>query len=252
MIDSGFLLINKPAGRSSHSSVAQVRRCVGKQYKVGHGGTLDPFATGLLIVGVGRAATKHLGALLTCDKKYVARGQLGLLTDTLDGTGIPMATHESGPITRAAIEQAAASLGNSYLQKPPLVSAKKYEGARLYQLVRKGKKTPEELDAIAARKSRVVTLHTVKIVDFEVPSFTIQAHVSHGTYIRSLVLDIAQAAGSCATTMALERSAIGPLRLENAIDLDSIQQAQDVTERLIPIDQFLQLLAQHNHPITPC
>jgi len=228
VVEPGFLLVNKPKNVSSFSCVAHIKRLLPKKTKVGHAGTLDPFAQGLLILGVGREATRTMSALMKLDKVYVAIGKLGERTDTLDNTGRIIETADVA-ITRQQLKGAIASLGTGYMQMPPVYSALKYQGMPLYALARKQLITPDELDTIVAQKRRHVTLHAVELLAFEFPYFTIQAHVSHGTYVRSLIDDIAVRAGSCATTHALERIAIGPWDLREAhavtdlIDNDQLQ-----------------------------
>lgn len=217
----GFLLINKPAGISSHACIAQVKRTVGKKDKIGHAGTLDPFASGLLIVGIGRAYTKQLPLIMAYSKEYVAQGQLNLLTDTLDPTGAVVRT-ENATISKEQLEDAIASFGNAYEQTPPIYSALKSGGKRLYRVAREGTLSPEELAKITAEKKRVVQLYEMSLIDFAFPHFTIRARVSRGTYIRSLVNDIAGRCNSCATTTSLIRTNSGPFSVNNAANCATV------------------------------
>jgi tRNA pseudouridine55 synthase len=266
-MSTGFLLIHKPAGISSFYCVKRIKKLLGdKKLKIGHGGTLDPFATGLLIVGVGRSATRHLDLLLKVDKKYKARAKLGELRDTLDLTGeiiagvggereagheqeilpesVPALGQSQEPVSRKLISQESLvhsyqALGAGYTQTPPIYSACKFSGVRLYALAREGRRSEQELAELADSKKRFITLHSVELLDFSYPYFTIQAHVSHGTYIRSLMDDIARGAGSCATTYELERTQVGPFKLADAVAFDLLDSPEAVLEHLMPVDQFL-------------
>jgi len=136
----GYLLINKKAGETSHNCVAKVRRLVGRMVKVGHAGTLDPFASGLLVIGIGRAATRTLGIVSKNTKVYVATGKLGELTSTLDTESQVVETRDATGVTAQKIEHSIAALGSSYEQIPPIYSALKYQGKPLYHFARSGKK----------------------------------------------------------------------------------------------------------------
>ncbi len=219
---SGFLLLNKPKNVSSFYCVNQIKRLVGKKVKVGHSGTLDTFATGLLIICVGRAATKQVPSLMGLDKTYVVRAKLGEITDTLDYTGTIVEQCDAAHVTQKALINAIKALGSSYEQVPPIYSALKHKGKPLYALARKEKLSEEELVAIAEAKKRRVQLYEVSLDTYSPPFFMFTARVSKGTYIRSLANDIAQKAGSIATCYELKRTAIGPLNLENAVSLDAL------------------------------
>lgn len=239
----GFLLINKPADISSYGCIARIKRIIGKKNKIGHAGTLDPFATGLLVIGIGRAATRNLDMFMKCDKEYIAQGKLGELTDTLDNTGSIIKTCLFNHVTQETMLDAVTALGTSYEQVPPIYSAKKIDGKRLYMLARTGKKSPEELAQLAQKKRKIVQLHEMELLDFTPPFFTIRARVSHGTYIRSLVDDIAQKSDSCATTYSLKRTQIGPIACDLAVDIDKLNSENDIENTLINVDIFLQQYA---------
>lgn len=239
---AGFLLISKPKDRTSFSVVKQIRRLVGKKVRVGHTGTLDPFATGLLIIAIDRTATKHCDAFLTLDKVYRATGKLGELTDTLDLTGDIIKTAPSD-IPKNQLSKALEMLGSSYLQTAPIYAALKYKGVPLYTLARKKKLSPEELDAIVKTKQRMVSLYSLKLLDISPPFFTIEAHVSHGTYIRSLINDIAKKADTIATTYELERTHIGPFSLEQAHTLEELETKEAILDKLIPVHKMLEIVA---------
>lgn len=233
---AGFLLVRKPTGVSSFFCVKRIKHILGKRAKVGHAGTLDSFATGLLIIAIDRTATRRIDELMQLDKVYVAQAKLGQLTDTLDFTG-ELLEDESVSVTREQLEDAIASFGAEYLQTPPIFSALKVSGRRLSELARSGKKSAEELRAIARRKIRTVQLHKLELQKFEPPFFTVYAHVSHGAYIRTLMEDIAQKLGTHATTHELSREAIGPFTLERAIEMDSLDCQDAIQRNLLSLDQ---------------
>jgi len=236
----GFILINKPKGANSFRTIAQIRRILEqRKLKAGYAGTLDPFATGLLIVGIGREATRELHTITRWDKRYIARAKLGEQTDTLDCTGQVIEMCNAQDITEEKLFSAIKRIGNNYQQTPPLYSALKHEGVPLYKHARKKGKTAQDLQDVLSAKSRSVTLHEVTLIDFTWPFFTIEAHVSHGTYIRTLVNDIARNAGSCATTQELKRTAVGNVGLENATDLDALKTPDDILSRLIDVNVFV-------------
>ncbi len=235
----GFLLINKPKNYNSFRAIAQIRRITGiKKLKAGYAGTLDPFATGLLIVGIGRPATRLLHTITRWDKKYRALAKLGKQTDTLDFTGQIIDTCNT-EIKEEQLFAAIKRLGNQYKQTPPLYSALKHKGVPLYNHARKKGKSAKELEAVLEAKARSVQLHELILTNFSSPFFTIQAHVSHGTYIRTLVNDIARSAGSCATTHELTRTAVGNINVEQAIDLDNLKTVKDIKDNLIPVENFM-------------
>lgn len=243
---NGFLLINKPAGVSSYDCIRRLQKILGIKKRIGHAGTLDPFATGLLIVAIGRQATKQIQKIMELDKEYVATGELGILTDTLDGTGLEIKRCPIPTMEQFNFKEISKLFCPSYLQTPPIFSALRHEGKRLYSMARKGKRSIEEMEEIALKKQRMIHIHSLELLDLNLPYFTIRACVSHGTYIRSLVNDIAQALGSCATTIALERSAIGPFTISQALDLGTIKEKSDLISFLIPVENFLQKL-NSNH-----
>lgn len=235
---AGFLLVNKPQGISSFACIQYLKKIVGKNVKIGHSGTLDPFATGLLIVGIGREATSNFQQLMMLDKEYVATSKLAELTDTLDFTGNFIRADKDIIACSDRIKNSIAMLGNSYIQVPPVYSALKHQGVPLHKLARLGLST--DVEKIAQEKARRVYLHAIELIDLQLPFFTIRAHVSHGTYIRSLSNDIARGIESCATTYRLSRTAIGPFFISNAFDLYTLVTTDDIHRCLIPVDHFLQ------------
>ena len=208
---SGLLLLDKPAGMSSHRVVSIVRRLTGA--KVGHAGTLDPMATGLLILLLG-SATKLSCALLEGDKGYFATALLGCETDTLDTTG---ATLRESPVrvTRTRLEETLAAFSGPILQIPPMYSAVSIDGARMYKLARKGIEVE--------RPARPVTIYELELCSFEGNEFEISVVCSKGTYIRSLIADIGHALGCGACMSALRRTRSTGFSLEDAHTLEEVE-----------------------------
>lgn len=235
---SGFLLLNKPKDISSFAAINSIKKLLPRKTKVGHAGTLDNFATGLLIVAVGRQATREIKTLMNLDKTYSVRAKLGERTDTLDYTGTIIEKKELENISAQTIAQAIASLGSSYEQIPPIFSALKFQGDNLYALARSKKLSHQELESIVKHKSRTVELYDVTLESYTPPYFSFSAHVSKGTYIRCLANDIASNLGSIATTYDLLRTSIGPYLLDEAQELSSFKDRDDVRAHLIPIEQF--------------
>lgn len=240
----GFILVNKPVGMTSRDCVSQIEKIIRKvtnqKIKVGHTGTLDMRANGLLIIGIGRTATREIKYFLELDKRYTATAQLGYLTDSLDLNGTVL--QEGLPfdhVTHHDLEHAIKSLGMRYWQIPPLYSALKHNGERLSVLARKQHILQEDLERIARRKQRLIDLHSVTLDAYKKPYMTLSAHVSHGTYIRTLVDDIAQKVGTRATTIELKRTAIGNFLLKDAVDISVIKKAEDIDRVIVPIKEML-------------
>lgn len=256
-LKSGFLLINKPVGISSYGCIGHIKRILRQKavssnftlsergphakangawgQKIGHAGTLDPFASGLLIVALGREATRLISHFMAMEKTYVATGKCGELTDTLDCTGTVVSTSDYIP-SEQEIRQSLDSFGSSYEQIPPLYSALKYQGKPLYLLTRTKMMSDEQLQEVADAKRRTIQLYDKKLISYDSPYFTIQVRVSQGTYIRTFINDIANRAGSCATTYQLSRIAIGSFNLDQAIDLPQLNTIDDLNKHIIPFD----------------
>jgi tRNA pseudouridine55 synthase len=219
----GLLLLNKEAGVTSFDSLAAVKKTFATG-KVGHTGTLDKFASGLLLVLVGRGV-KLIPLFYNCTKEYTADIFFGLETDTLDPEGTVIAKGEL-PF-RQAIEDVLESFRGEILQSPPAYSAKHINGRRSYELAREGK-DPE-------MKKQRITIHELELVSWLPPIGRIRVRVSSGTYIRSLARDIALAVGTRAHLSALRRNMVGPFRLEDAVDKD----CSCFNEALRPINSSL-------------
>lgn len=239
----GILLLNKPADITSFDCIRALKKILPRKTKIGHSGTLDPFATGLMIIAIGRNATKQLSAFTNQAKTYVATAQLGLLTDTLDGTGEVVDPGETTTPTEQALRDALASLQPAYEQIPPSYAALKHKGKPLYELMRKKKITEEQASKIVATKQRTVSISQASFDSYAPPTFSITITVSKGTYIRSLMNDIARRAGSCATTTLLARTSIGPLCVSTALPVDQLTE-QSIHDNLMPIDQVLARITQ--------
>lgn len=230
---SGFLLVNKPIGITSFKCIAKIRHLLPHHTRIGHAGTLDPFASGLLIVAIGRSATKKISQLMNCDKTYIVKAKLGELTDTLDHTGTIMSKENLEPFTEEVLAAAIRQLGSSYQQTPPIYSALSHEGVRLYNLARSKTMDEVQLREIANSKKRTIDIHELTIIAYEHPFMTFSVRVSKGTYIRSLANDLAQLLGTHATTYELTRTAIGQFRLENAKDLHTLLLSKEILSRHI-------------------
>jgi tRNA pseudouridine55 synthase len=241
---NGIILINKPADVSSFHVVLRVKNLVGiKREKVGHAGTLDPFATGLMIVGIGREATRLLTQLTHSDKVYVATGKLGQATDTLDLTGKVITECPWEYITPDTLAAQCAQLVGPYEQIPPIYSALQYQGQRLYTMARKEYVPTSVLHEIVEQKKRTVRIRDLDLISTALPEFVVKARVSHGTYIRVLVDAIARGLGSCAFTTALDRTAIGPFKSVYALDLEDVTSQEVLQAHLMSVEQVCDLLA---------
>ncbi len=230
----GILNFNKPTGWSSHRVVSCVRKWT-RQRRVGHAGTLDPLASGVLLICLGQA-TRVAEYLMASDKVYLARLCLGVTTDTYDATGQVTGTGEvrvDEATLRAALERFVGLIE----QVPPMYSALKHGGRPLYQLARRGVQVE--------RAARRVHIYSIVLTRLEGPELTIQVHCSSGTYIRSLAHDIGQVLGCGAHLVALVRQASGSFRLEQAITPDQFEAAVSEGhwhELVYPLDAALQSL----------
>lgn len=215
----GWIILDKPHGLGSTQAVAAVKRNLreagfGKQAKVGHGGTLDPFATGVLPIAVGEA-TKLCGRMLDASKTYAFTVRFGEQTDTLDLEGQLVASSSVLP-TRAEVAAALARFTGPIAQVPPAYSALKVDGQRAYDLARRGETV--ELP------SRNVVIHSLELTGIGPDSADLLAHVSKGTYIRSLARDIALALGTVGHVTMLRRLRAGPFGIDQAISLDKLNE----------------------------
>jgi len=227
----GILVVDKPTGVSSAQAVERVKRAL-RVRRAGHGGTLDPLATGVLPVCLG-AATKLAQYLLADDKAYVADGLLGVETDTLDRTGRVLAERLVS-ITRDQLLAAIARRTGEQDQIPPMYSAIKQGGVRLYERARAG----EEVE----RAPRRIRIDRLELVAFDPPRFTVEIACSKGTYVRSLVADLGIDLGCGAHLTELRRTRSGRFSIEQAVPLDRVGQAGvDLREHLIPMSAATEL-----------
>ena len=252
---NGVIVIHKEAGFTSHDVVAKMRGICG-QRKIGHTGTLDPAATGVLPVCLG-SATKLCDMLGEKDKEYVAELLLGVETDTQDTTGTVLATKEV-TATEEEVRSACEAFIGDYEQVPPMYSALKVNGKKLYELAREGK----EIE----RKARPVTIYELEILEIELPVVTMRVACSKGTYIRTLCADIGAKLGCGGTMQSLKRTRVGGFRLESAVTLGQLQEKKDagcLRETVIPVDEMFSecpalhvtekgaLLLENGNPLEP-
>ncbi len=228
----GWLIIDKPIGPTSTQVVGAVKRALREggypKVKVGHGGTLDPLASGVLPVALGEA-TKLSGRMLDADKVYEFTIGFGMETDTLDGEGVPVATSEKRP-SLSEVEAVLPRFTGKIEQVPPAFSALKVDGKRAYALARAGEHI--------VLKSRNVTISALSIISSETDEVTLEARVSKGTYIRALARDIARALETVGHVTALRRTRAGPFTLESAISLDKLGEAakgRTLEQHLLPL-----------------
>jgi len=234
---AGILNINKPLGPTSHDVVSRVRTLTGIR-RAGHAGTLDPLATGVLLVCVGRA-TRVTEYLMAEQKTYRAHVRLGITTDTYDAEGQVVAEAETVlNIRRDQVEAALAKFRGTITQVPPIYSAVKHEGTPLHRLARRG----VDVERILTSKARQVSIFQLQLTTWEPPDCTLEITCSSGTYVRALARDLGQTLGCGAHLSGLTRLASGRFRLEEAITLEDLAQAaaeERWSDLLHPIDAAL-------------
>jgi tRNA pseudouridine55 synthase len=213
-VTDGIAVVDKEAGWTSHDVVAKARKHLG-QKKVGHAGTLDPDATGVLVLGLG-SATRLLRFLSDLDKGYEGEVVLGTETSTLDSSGEVTATHEMGPVTLEQARAAAATLTGDILQVPPMVSALKVDGKRLHALAREGIEVE--------REARPVTVSRFDVHEGSEPGvLRVEVDCSSGTYVRTLAADLGTALGGGAHLRGLRRTRVGRFTLDDAHPLEQLE-----------------------------
>lgn len=203
----GLLLVDKPEGKTSFSLIRALRKLTGIK-KIGHAGTLDPFATGVMVLLVGKQYTKISNSLLLSDKEYLTELCLGVTTDTYDCDGKVVARSKKKPSLKA-IEKAVEAFQGDIEQIPPMFSAKKVNGKKLYELARDGK--------VIERKPAKISVHT-EIVSYNYPKLELRVKCSKGTYIRSIGHELGEALGSGAHLSKLKRTQSGEFHLDQCID----------------------------------
>jgi len=209
----GVLVIDKPQGPTSFEVVRRVRSALGSK-RAGHTGTLDPLATGVLPVCVGEA-TKLAGLLTEGDKAYDAVVRLGMVTDTQDVTGTVLESHPVPPLSTELLEAALQRFRGTFLQVPPMYSAVKVKGKRLYERARAGE--------LVERHPRQVTVHALVLRDFSASECTLSVRCSKGFFVRSLAEDLGRALGCGGTLKSLRRTASGPFGLDRALPLSAVE-----------------------------
>jgi tRNA pseudouridine55 synthase len=210
----GILLLDKPRGLSSNQALQQVRKLYAAR-KAGHCGSLDPLATGVLPICLGEA-TKFSSYLLGANKAYRASCRLGQTTSSGDAEGEILET-AAVAVDRARIDQVLAQFIGEIEQVPPMYSALKHQGRRLYDIARSG-------DTVE-RAPRQITIHELEFLDWDPPDFQLRVSCSKGTYIRTLIEDIGRALGSCAHVRKLHRIAAGPFNLAQALSIEQLEAA---------------------------
>lgn len=218
---SGFLNVDKPVGMTSHDVVVAVRRGL-RIRKAGHAGTLDPLASGVLVVCLG-SATRLSEYVMVSTKRYRARVCLGVETDTYDAEGEVLAVRDASGVTLDAVEQALEPLRGEIAQVPPMYSAVKQGGRKLYELARAGE--------TVARAARPVLIETLTVTEWMPPIVTLDIVCSAGTYVRSLAHDLGAALGVGAHLAGLVRLASGVFKLEDAVPLDTLLADPDWTRQ---------------------
>ena len=231
----GVLLVDKPQGMTSHDIVARMRR-VFRIKKIGHAGTLDPMATGLLLILVGKA-TKVSQFLMSMDKEYTGTVKLGETTDSQDADGEIVETKPVPELTQADVEEVMATFMGDQYQTPPMFSAKKVNGQKLYKLARQG--------LTIEREARVIHVNRYDILDFNLPEVSVIVGSSKGTYIRTLAYDLGERLGCGGHLSALRRTQVGKFRIEDANTLEEIENMapSELRTKLIPVNQAVPSVA---------
>lgn len=224
---NGVLLVDKPADWTSHDVVAKLRGVFGEK-RIGHAGTLDPMATGLLVVFLGRA-TKAVSFAEAREKRYIARLRLGVVTDTQDITGRVLAQREQH-VTRSELEAALSAFRGEILQVPPMYSAIKVDGKRLYDVARCGGEVE--------RAARPVTIHRLELIGSIDGDWLLDVTCSKGTYIRTLCHDLGEKLGCGGTLSALRRISVGDYAVREAHTVQALAQMprEEAQTLLMPLD----------------
>ncbi|MCM8786720.1 MAG: tRNA pseudouridine(55) synthase TruB [Candidatus Omnitrophica bacterium] len=210
----GIILVNKPTGMTSHDVVDYIRKKLGIK-TIGHAGTLDPLAEGLLIILVGKA-TKLFSKFADFDKEYTGVIKLGENTSTGDSEGIVIRKRDHKGLTKEKIEEAFNLFKGEIQQVPPMVSALRIGGKRLYTLARRG--------IVIKRKARKIKIYSLKVISIDLPYVEFYTHCSKGTYIRKLAEDIGEYLGCGAHIIKIKRLSIGPFKLDEAVGLEQISE----------------------------
>ena len=224
---NGVVIVNKPKGKTSHDVVGMMRKRFGTR-RVGHTGTLDPLATGVLPVLIG-TATKAADVLIKGDKKYRATMLLGKRTDTLDIEGAVISESEVN-VTESEVRAVIESFIGESMQIPPMYSAIKQNGKKLYDLARSGVEVE--------REARKIHIYSIDIVDISIPKIVIDVHCSKGTYIRSLCDDIGQKLGAGAIMTDLVRTQTADFTLDKSYTIEELDALSDLSVAVLPTDSL--------------
>jgi tRNA pseudouridine55 synthase len=227
----GVLNVNKPAGLSSYDVIRRVKKLLPRRHRIGHGGTLDPIASGVLLLLLNEA-TRISRYLLGSDKEYVAELLFGVRTDTDDVTGRTIEERDISRLDRTAIAGLLAGFTGEIEQVPPRFSALKQNGTPLYRLARKG--------VAFEPRPRRVTIQALELLDWQPPRARVRASVSSGTYIRALARDIGEAAGTGATMSGLVRTRAGRFNLSASAELDRMT-GSNLECLLVPVEKATHL-----------
>jgi tRNA pseudouridine55 synthase len=230
----GVLGVDKPAGWTSHDVVGKVRRLAGLR-QVGHAGTLDPMATGVLVLCLGRS-TRLLEYLTGQPKTYLAEVTLGVATDTYDAEGEIVARQPVPTLTEIQLDQALDVFRGEIMQRPPAYSALKRDGVALYQRARAGEQVEVE--------PRPVTVYELALLHFDGQTVRLRIHCGAGTYVRSIAHDLGQALGCGGHLSALRRTAVGPFNIEDAVTLEQLAEPGALAAALLPADAAVAHLAR--------
>ncbi|MES9825145.1 MAG: tRNA pseudouridine(55) synthase TruB [Candidatus Thiodiazotropha endolucinida] len=232
---SGVLLLDKPKGMTSNKALQEVKFLY-KAAKAGHTGSLDPLATGLLPICFGEA-TKLSAFLLDADKHYRVRVRLGETRTTADAEGEVIERVDPSGVTEAMLRDVLADFLGEQQQLPPMYSAIKHQGERLYKLARKGVEVE--------REPRTIRIHSLQLIDFSLPEFEMDVHCSKGTYVRTLAEDIGKQLGCGAYVSGLRRTGVGPYDDQSMITLNEVQHAfseklfKEMDDWLLPLESAL-------------
>jgi len=241
--EPGFVLVDKPQGWTSHDVVGRTRRVLGTR-KVGHSGTLDPLATGLLILGVNRS-TRLLGYLTGADKEYVSDIRLGIGTHSDDADGDVVTTTDASHVTKAHIEEALTAFRGTISQVPSSVSAIKVDGRRAHERVRAGEDV--------SLPPRDVTIYDCELLDFTPgthPDIRIRVKCSSGTYIRSIARDLGVALGVGGHVRTLRRTQVGQFKVEEAVDIESFTETPIVQTPASIVSRLFETLELTSEEVT--
>ncbi len=224
---AGILLVDKPEGCTSNQVLQKTKRLY-QARKAGHTGTLDPLATGMLPICFG-AATRVSGMMLESSKRYEVTARFGIATRTGDAMGEIVDERETPALAMDALESAVERMSGPMDQIPPMYSAVKHQGKRLYELAREGREV--------SREPRRIEIHDFRIVAYDWPSVTLSVHCSKGTYVRTLVTDLAESIGTIAHVTALRRISVGPFDSAGMVTLEALEAAAE--EGLESLDRWL-------------